>query len=179
MRESVYLVQVITVVDEVSCFFAIEFHKVFTCYVKRFLYTFTNSDTWHNNDELRPAIKLVQFKHCLDIDICFTSSCFHFNIQLATAQFIYQITGHPDIVFRLNLMNIVQQVLPAEHNISIFVACMIIKINSLNFMQFSIFFYIGLAFIYNVFGKSLIRLTVENLNYILNGICLILLYFEF
>lgn len=43
---------------------------------------------------------------------------------------------------------------------------MIIKINSLNFMQFSIFFYIGLAFIYNVFGKSLIRLTVENLNYI-------------
>ena len=50
-------------------------------HIKTLCYTFTNSDTWHNNDELTPAEATVKFKHCFDIDVCLTGAGFHFDVK--------------------------------------------------------------------------------------------------
>ena len=55
--------------------------KVLTHHLERLTDTFTDSDARHHDDELAPAIELIQFKHRLDIGVGLTRTRFHLNGQ--------------------------------------------------------------------------------------------------
>ena len=48
---------------KISCFFTILIHKMFFHHFKRLFNTFTNSNTWHNNNKFTPTINFVKFKN--------------------------------------------------------------------------------------------------------------------
>jgi len=91
LRKRIYLIQIITVINKITCFLPIELHKVIYRYIKAFLYTFTNSDTWHNHNKLSPSIQFVEFKHTFDINVCFTCTGFHLNIKLTMPKLVYHL----------------------------------------------------------------------------------------
>ena len=100
-RKIVQLVQVRTVVDEETCLLAVVLHKVVGSNLKGLLYTFTDGDRRHNNDELAPTVSLVEFEHSLDIHIGLTSTSFHLNIKRTFTQCFYKTGGHFDVVLVL------------------------------------------------------------------------------
>ena len=85
LRKRIYLIQIITVINKITCFLPIKLHKVIYRYIKAFLYTFTNGDTGYNHNKLSPSIQFVEFKHTFDIDVCFTCTGFHLNIKLTSS----------------------------------------------------------------------------------------------
>ena len=91
LRKRIYLIQIITVINKITCFLPIMLHKVIDRYIKAFLYTFTNSDTWYDHNKLSPSIQFVEFKHTFNIDVCFTCTGFHLNIKLTMPKLVYHL----------------------------------------------------------------------------------------
>ena len=88
--ERVYLCQIAAVIDKVTGFLAVLLHEMVFQHRKTLIHTFTDSDTWHHNDELRPAIAFIQLKHSLDIDVCLTRTRFHLYIERTCPQTVRQ-----------------------------------------------------------------------------------------
>ena len=79
-------------------------------HLKVFFHTLADGDAWHNDDEFAPAIPCVQLKHRFDVNVSFPGSGLHFNIQRTTPDMLHQRRRKHDIVVRLNLPDIVQQI---------------------------------------------------------------------
>src|ERR1039457_987608 len=43
---------------------------------------FTDGDAGHDDDELAPAVALVELEHGLDVAVCFASAGFHLDIEV-------------------------------------------------------------------------------------------------
>ena len=68
------------------------------CHLEGLIYTFTNGDTRNNNDELAPAILLIQFIHCLNICVGLTNTRLHFNGQI---EFSFQLMRRCNLIISL------------------------------------------------------------------------------
>ena len=79
LRKAVNLGELFGVVDEVLNPFAILTGKVFCHTLETLINTFTNSNTGHYDDELRPTVASVQFVHGFDVGVCLTGTGFHFD----------------------------------------------------------------------------------------------------
>ena len=74
--------QVTAVVHEPTVFLPVVFHEMLFQHIETLCHTLTNGYTWNNDNELAPAVLLVQLEHGLDIDVCLTRSGFHFYIKI-------------------------------------------------------------------------------------------------
>ena len=75
------LCQVAAVIDKIACLLAVLLHEVLFQHRETLIHTLTDSNAWHDHDELRPAITLVHLKHRLDIDVSLTRTRLHLNIE--------------------------------------------------------------------------------------------------
>jgi len=81
-RETIELLQIAAIIDKPTSLFAIVLHKMLFQHIKTLGYALTNGNTWYYDDKFTPTILLVQFKHCLNIDVCLTCTCLHLNIEV-------------------------------------------------------------------------------------------------
>lgn len=55
-------------------------------HTERLGHTLADSDARHNNDELRPVVELVEFKHRLNIDVGLACTGFHLDVEVDGAE---------------------------------------------------------------------------------------------
>jgi hypothetical protein len=114
-------------------------HKVFLCDFKSLFHTLTDSNARHYHDKLAPTICFVEFKHCLDIDVGFACTCFHFHVKryrsepivglrfrfaclFVNRHFIAFDTWREfDVVRSLNCVNVLQEVVAVQSKDGVFV----------------------------------------------------------
>ena len=77
--------------------------------LKGLLHALADSDTRHNDNELAPAVLLVQLEHCLDVDVGLTGAGFHLDIKAAPAHALNERGGEFDVVRILLLVDIRKQ----------------------------------------------------------------------
>ena len=68
-------------------------HEVFFEHTERLGNSLADSDAWHNDDKLRPAVEFVEFKHRFDIDISLACTGFHLDIEVDGAEAVYPRKG--------------------------------------------------------------------------------------
>ncbi len=74
----VELIEVRAVIDKPTRFLAVLLHEVIFKHTERLGYALADSDARHNDNELRPTVEFVEFKHRLDIDIGLAGADFNF-----------------------------------------------------------------------------------------------------
>ena len=84
-------------------------HKMVCGYLKGFLHALADSDTRHDDNELTPAVLLVQLEHGLDVDIGLACAGFHLNIKAAPAHALDERGRQLDIVRVLLFVDIRKQ----------------------------------------------------------------------
>ena len=92
-------------------------------YVETLFHSFTYGNAWHYDDELCPTITLVQLKHSLHIDVGLTRTGLHFYIKLAGSKALYHLIAEVDVILRLYLMDVLQQLILRKHYLTVLVAC--------------------------------------------------------
>ena len=79
LRKTVNFGKLLGIIDKVLHALTILRSKVLRHAFKTLVHAFTDGNAGHYDDELRPPIEAVQFKHRLDIGIGLTCTRFHFN----------------------------------------------------------------------------------------------------
>ncbi len=115
--EAVQLVEIRAGIDEEPGLLAVVLHEMILRDLEGFLHAFADGDGRHHDDELAPAIALVQLEHRLDVHIGFARAGFHLHIQTAAALALHQYAGLADVVFRLDGANIVEQLAVGEDEV--------------------------------------------------------------
>ncbi len=99
--------------------------------LERFLHPFAYGDTWNDNDELAPAILLIQLEHRLDITVGFTGPCLHLDIEVDFADFVAdELRGNRQILILLDLLQIRQDLCLGDGEIGVFEAFLFLNIGS-------------------------------------------------
>ena len=70
------------VVDEIAHTLAIVFEEMFRRHLERLLNTLTNGDTRNDDNELAPAVSLVQFEHRFDVAVGLARSSLHLDVEI-------------------------------------------------------------------------------------------------
>ena len=112
--EAVQLVQVGTGVDEEAGLLAVQLMEVLGGDLEGLLHTLADGDGRHHHDELRPSVALVQLEHGLDVDIGLARAGLHLHVQRAAPLALDQTVRQTDVVLRLNLTDIVEQLSVSE-----------------------------------------------------------------
>ena len=74
--------QTVRIVDEKADFLIIFARKMLLRGLERFIDALADGDGRHDDDELAPAVALVQLVHCFDVGIGFARAGFHFNREI-------------------------------------------------------------------------------------------------
>ena len=100
---------------------------MFFKHTKRFGYTLTDGDAWYNDDELRPTVEFVKFKHRLDVDVGLTRTGFHLNIKVdgTEAVDLGQRFGKRYACRCLHRVKIVEQLLCRQFYVSITISVIV------------------------------------------------------
>ena len=120
-REIVQFVQVGAVVDKESCLLSVLLHKVVSGNLEGLIDTFTDSNTRNDNNKLTPTVTLVQFKHHFDVNVGFTCTCFHFDVERAATDVADGLVGYLDVVLILNGADVFKKLVVAQPNRFIFI----------------------------------------------------------
>ena len=96
--EAVQLVQVGAGVDEEPRLFVVQLHEVILSDFKGLLHALANGDGRHHDDELRPAVSLVQLEHGLDVDIGLARAGLHLHVQAAPPLALHQAVRQANVV---------------------------------------------------------------------------------
>ena len=167
--KAVNLCELCRIVDEEANLLAVFLSKVFLRHLEGLVDAFTDSNRWNNNDELAPAVVLVQLIHRFDVGVCFADAGLHLNGQVESP---FQLRRRRDQVCTLNLLNVFQnqmviefrnqfRIRPAGEVFRFGHACLVI----------------AQAFVHHV-GRRQIGLTRKNIHHSLRSICLELLMLE-
>ena len=70
------------VVDKEASLFLITLQEVICCYLKRLSDPFANGDAGHDDDELAPAVLLIELKHRLDVAVGLARTGFHLDVEI-------------------------------------------------------------------------------------------------
>ncbi|MNF87477.1 hypothetical protein D3C84_699450 [compost metagenome] len=76
------MVRFFGVVDKEACLLVIGLQEVISSDLKRLGNPFANGDAGHHDDELAPAILLVELKHRLDVAVGLARPCFHLDVEI-------------------------------------------------------------------------------------------------
>lgn len=120
-RKVVELVQVGAVVDEEARLFAVILHKMVGGDLKRLFHALTDCNGGNDHNKLTPAVFLVQLEHGFDIDIGFTGSGFHLNVQAAAPHVVYQLRGELDVVLALQRVDVLQKLIIGKRHSLVFI----------------------------------------------------------
>ena len=82
--KAVYLRQAVRIVDKKADFLVVFACKMLLCGLERFIDALADGDGRHDDDELAPAVTLVQLIHRFDVGIGFARAGFHFNREIDT-----------------------------------------------------------------------------------------------
>ena len=121
-----YLEEVGAIVDEEPGFLSIMLHEVIGGDFKCLFDPLTDCNGRDNDNELTPAIFLIQLEHGLDINISLTCTGFHFNIKAAPSQILNERLGLLDIVLALELLDVEQELLVRQFYHFILIARIVI-----------------------------------------------------
>ena len=119
LREIIQLCQFVTIIDAPADFLAVMLHKMVFEHAERFCYALADCNTRHHNNELAPAILLVELKHRLDVDVCLTGAGLHFDVKIYHAMPFGECGARYDLVFHLHLADIGEKLLIIEFNIGV------------------------------------------------------------
>ena len=86
--EGIEFVQSRTVVDKPAGFLAVMLHEVIFKHPETLGNALANGDARYHNDELRPTVAFVEFKHRFDVDISLAGAGFHFHIKAHRSEFV-------------------------------------------------------------------------------------------
>ncbi|GFI58791.1 hypothetical protein IMSAG025_02255 [Muribaculaceae bacterium] len=127
LRELVELIEIRAVIDEPTCFLSILLHEVFLQHTERLCHTLTYGNTWHNYNELGPAVEFVKLKHRLNIDVGLSRAGFHLDIEVDGTESVNlgQRFGKRYTCQSLNGMEVFKQLLGRKFHVSITVAVII------------------------------------------------------
>ena len=75
------MLKVGTIINEISCLFAIILHKMILKHLETLGYTLSDSDARHYDNELAPTVTPVQLEHRFDVNVCLSGSGFHFYVK--------------------------------------------------------------------------------------------------
>ena len=185
-RKVVKLVQVGAVINEETRLLAVIFHKMVGGDFKGFFHALTDRNRGNDHNKLAPAVFLVQLEHGFDVDIGFAGAGFHLNVQAATPHVVYQLRGELDIVLALQGVDVLQKLIIRKRHSLVFITGIVQQI-----FQFHLFRVIGEcqktqllrllvqgAGIADIRHAAAVRLPRKDIHYGVNGIGLVLLYFE-
>ena len=99
------------IVDEVADLLAVFFGEMFLRHLEGFVYALPDGDAGDHDDELRPAVVLVQLIHGLDVGISLAHAGFHFDGEVIPA---LQPFRRLDLVCPLDLADMLQHHVVAE-----------------------------------------------------------------
>ena len=96
--------QSLGVIDEEARLLAITLGKVICGDLKGLVYTFTDGNGRHHDDELAPAIAFVHLENCLDVAVGFASTGLHLHVQMDACRcqsilFVGRLDGPPVTLF--------------------------------------------------------------------------------
>ena len=178
--EVVKLVKVRTVVDEEASLLVVLLHKVVGSHFKGFFDTLTDSNARHNDNELTPAVTLVQFKHGLDIDIGFTRAGLHLNIKRAAPDVTNELIRGLDIVLALYGTDVFKQLSVGQLDSFILIAGVThnIIVIIIEHGELHLLICLGLAQVTDICSPIVVRLPVKHTDNRIYGFGLILLYLK-
>ena len=102
--------QLLGVVDEEASLLLITLQEMFSGNLQRLGHTLTDGDAGHHDDELAPAIQLVQLENGLDVAVGLTRAGFHLHVQIHAGDLGFgQRVGNGQILLALYLLNVVEQ----------------------------------------------------------------------
>ncbi len=87
--------------------------------LKGLVHALANGDGRHDNDELRPAVVLVQFIHRLDVGVGLADTRFHLNRQIVAT---FQSLGRLQQIAALNLLKVLEDEIVRQFRYNRFVA---------------------------------------------------------
>ena len=102
--------ELLRVVDERSCPLAVLIGKVIGCDLEGLSDTFTNGYAGNDDDELIPAIALIQFEHRFDVAVGLSCACLHLDIQVDRADLGgFEMCGLRKVLPMLHCLDVLQQ----------------------------------------------------------------------
>ena len=153
---------------------------------KGLLHALTDCNRGNDHNKLAPAVFLVQLEHGFDVDIGFAGAGFHLNVQAAAPHVVYQLWGELDVVLALQGVDILQKLIIRKRHNLIFIAGIPQQI-----IQLHLFRIIGErqkaqllrllaqgASVADIRNAAAVRLPCKDIDYSINRIGLVLLYFE-
>ena len=103
LAEGIDVGEALGVVDEDARLLAVLLHEMVRHGVKALAHTLADSDGRHHDDELAPAVALVQLEHRLDVDVGLARARLHLHVKRARAKIgLCQSVGHVNVVPHLN-----------------------------------------------------------------------------
>jgi len=79
-------------------------------HIERLLHALTYSDRWNDDDELGPAVALVQLHDCLDVDIGLAGASLHLDVEIRSPRSrlaVYKFLRQRQVSRSLHLVNVV------------------------------------------------------------------------
>ena len=89
--------------------------------LKALFHALTDRDRRHDYDKLRPPVSLIQLEHGLDINVGLAGTRFHFNIQAAPSQVLYQCGRLLDIIQQLKAADILEKAVIGQGDFIVFI----------------------------------------------------------
>ena len=109
--EGIQLIQVAAVIDEEARLPAVVLHEVVRRDFKGLLHALTDGDARNHNDELAPAIALIQLEQGLDVDVGLARAGLHLDIQRAPSHRSDELGGWMNVALVLERLDIAQNLL--------------------------------------------------------------------
>ena len=103
--KAVDLGQLRGIIDKEANLLSVFLGKMLLRHLKGLIHALADGDTRHHDDELAPAVVLVQFVHGLDVSISFADARLHFDGQVVVS---FQLFRRLDLICPLHLLQMFQ-----------------------------------------------------------------------
>ena len=112
--EIVQLRQVLAVVNEEPCLFAVVFHEVVFGDLEGLIDALADRYGRDYHNEFAPAVAFVQLKNGFDVNIGLAGSGFHFHVEAACAEVAEQPLGLLDVVPALHVLDVQENLVAVQ-----------------------------------------------------------------
>ena len=168
--ETIQLLQVAAVIDEPTHLLVVVLHEMILQHGEALGHTLPDGDAGHHDDELPPAILLIQLKHRLDIDIGLSRSGLHLDVEVQCAYSFHQALRRGDVTPVLDCTDLLQQGLLVQLDTGVAIARLLLFIMNLLLL---------LASYISAIGSHPMRgLTGKDVHGVLHRLRLVLLDFK-
>ena len=118
--EIVQLRQVLAVINEEPCLFAVVFHEVVFGDLEGLIDALADRYGRDYHDEFAPAVAFVQLENGFDVNIGLAGSGFHFHVEAACAEVAEQPLGLLDVVPALHVLDVQENLVAVQLQAGIF-----------------------------------------------------------